>query len=136
MNCIGFYNYKSFMSLLINATLVLFLITMTYAEHVHVVLFNLEEKRYWYLFLITFTFSLTCVMFFGIVFFTLWNIMLILFGITTIEFLDNTKSVNFLPSFRNPFKKYDRGCYGNWVAVFGSNPFFWLSPFRKAFWLF
>ena len=92
-NCIGFYNHKFFMSMIINSCCLLFLFTMSYAEHVNVHLFNLEYKRYFYLYLITFTFALGWFLFFIMMLFTTWNVMMILFAKTSIEMNDRSLSV-------------------------------------------
>lgn len=124
-NCVGLHNYKYFMNMVTSGTAASLLITFTMWEGVSLAW---EDPN----------FSLNFQVVIGLVYFgnlvlsivlsafTFFHLYLISNGLSTIEFREKI-TVKFDKS------PYNVGCIGNFLAVFGKNPLFWLVPIRKIY---
>lgn len=126
-NCVGYANYKFFVLLLVYSVLDTHFIVWTMVESVKRCIDDPDGTPLLHMFLIFFTetlaFFVACLVtvFFG------FHVWLISRAMTTIEFCEKS-----LP--KNPERKssensvYDVGFAGNFRAVLGDNPLFWLLP--------
>eukprot|EP01016_Furgasonia_blochmanni_P050238 TRINITY_DN772_c0_g1_i3.p1 TRINITY_DN772_c0_g1~~TRINITY_DN772_c0_g1_i3.p1 ORF type:complete len:293 (+),score=43.25 TRINITY_DN772_c0_g1_i3:529-1407(+) len=116
-NCIGFYNYKYFMNMLLYGSLILIFITCSYSECVVDMLFDLEKETE-LSFLVLCTFCLVFTLGTIVTFFGVYHFWLVFNGKTTIDYCE--KKVHF--------NKYDVGAWRNFKIVFGENPLTWFFP--------
>lgn len=124
-NCIGLMNYKYFMNMIISATCCCLIISCTMWEGVQTIWSDLKYDFNYQVFIgisyfggVLLTVVLTAFCFF--------HFYLIFFGLTTIE-LREKLTVKYESS------PYDRGCFSNFLEVFGNNPLCWLIPVRNFY---
>jgi len=121
MNCIGFRNHKYFFLLIIYSMLCCAFIGITVfgsiVESVE------QEMPVCQRFLLLLCFSTSSIMGGLLVVFAAFHVMLMLRGLTTIEFCEKMSIVS-----SGKCSKYDMGAYRNIMAVFGPRPYTWLLP--------
>ncbi|CAK9062205.1 Palmitoyltransferase ZDHHC15 (Acyltransferase ZDHHC15) (Zinc finger DHHC domain-containing protein 15) (DHHC-15) [Durusdinium trenchii] len=121
MNCIGFRNHKYFFLLIIYSMLCCGFIGITVFE---TIVWSLEQEMpISHRFLLLLCFSTTSIMGGLLVMFAGFHTMLMLRGLTTIEFCEKMSIVT-----SGTCCKYDLGVYRNITAVFGPRPYLWLLP--------
>lgn len=116
-NCVGFYNYKYFMIMLIYSVLALWFLVFTYTEVVGDVILNYEVGTSM-LFVIVLMYMLALTLATIVTLFLGFHFWLIYQGRTTLEHCEKAKKV-----------RYGGGCWENYVAVFGTNYLLWPLPF-------
>ena len=124
-NCIGFYNRKFFMQLLIFVVILTIYIDISEAYYVLDICIKLINKKIRYSEIFHFGIVIICyvaVFAFSIIItlFLKFHIQLVLENSTTIESLD--------VDHKNENAKFNIGKRKNWEQVFGSEPFFWFIP--------
>ena len=124
-NCIGFYNRKHFMQLLIFVVILTIYIDITEAYFVLDMCFKLFKRYIKYKEIFRLGFVVICyvsVFVFSIIIsmFLKFHIRLVLENSTTIESLDQ--------EHKNENAKFNVGKRQNWVQVFGTEPLFWFFP--------
>ena len=125
-NCIGFYNHKFFLNMLLYASLTSLLVAVTaYPVFVAVLAHEDVQLRIAYFvitgWILTATFCLFIAGFFG------FHMYLVTNQYTTIEFCEKRKK-------SEQFKEgspYDRGCFRNFQAVLGRNILLWCCLFNR-----
>lgn len=121
MNCIGFRNHKYFFLLIIYSMLCCAFIGVTV---IGTILESLEQEMpVCQRFLLLLCFSTSSIMGGLLVVFAAFHVMLMLRGLTTIEFCEKMSIVTSGKS-----SKYDMGAYRNITAVFGPRPYLWFLP--------
>lgn len=116
-NCVGFYNYKYFMIMLIYAVLVLWFVVFTYTEVVGDCILNYDVGTS-LLFIIVLMYMLALTLATIVTLFCGFHFWLIYKGSTTLEHCEKTKKV-----------RYGGNCWENYVLVFGENYLLWPFPF-------
>ena len=125
-NCIGFYNRKFFMQLLIFVVILTIYIDISEAYFVIDMCFKLFKKHVKYseifhlglviiFYIAIFAFSIIITMFLK------FHLHLVLTNSTTIESLDQ--------EHKTENEKFNVGKMQNWEQVFGSEPIYWFFPF-------
>lgn len=125
-NCIGFYNYKFFMNMLIHCTATNWMIVVTTYPVIQRTVQHPEQFNYLVSYFIMTSYILSCFLGLIITLFMLFHFYLICCMYTTIEFCEKRKEDDNTFHMRQP---YNRGFCNNFRSVFGYNPFFWLVPF-------
>ena len=125
-NCIGFYNRKYFMQLLIFVVILTIYIDISEIYFVIDMSIKLFKKNVKYKEIAHLGFVVICyiaVFIFSIIIslFLKFHLQLVLDNSTTIESLDL--------EHKNENDKYNVGKRQNWEQVFGSEPLFWFFPF-------
>ena len=125
-NCIGFYNRKHFMQLLIFVTILTIYVDITEAYFVFDMCVKLFKQHVKYNEIAHLGFVVICyvaIFIFSIIIsmFLKFHIKLVLDNSTTIESLDT--------DHKNDNAKFNVGKRQNWEQVFGSDPLFWFFPF-------
>jgi len=127
-NCIGFFNYKYFMNMLIYTSLTTWLVLLTTWDILCYSLTNdLIDYRLSYAIATSYLLcSSLALVISGFLCFHLW---LIYKQYTTIEFCEkrSDNDSNFKTS------PYNRGLWDNFRGVFGENPLLWFVPLGKPF---
>jgi len=131
-NCIGFNNYKFFCLMIIYGFFLSVMVFFTFWETVLNFLYSAETS--------VCSTTVVCLCYslnFGLLIFLSYlfnyNISLILNNETIIEradrerFMEGVNINSNYPSITNHVS-YDKGCYRNFVEVFGSNPILWFLP--------
>lgn len=126
-NCIGFYNYKFFMNMLLYCTSTVWVVIFTAWPLMKGTL-NTETVDYRIAYYIITSYILSSTMALVITGFFCFHIWLILKQFTTIEFCEKRSDgdANFKTS------PYNVGFCHNLKTVFGHNYLTWLIPFCKA----
>ncbi|CAK9075112.1 unnamed protein product [Durusdinium trenchii] len=125
-NCVGFYNYKFFILLLVYSAIDCYLILFTMAESVHRCIYD-GAAAFGDLFLVFFGQFLALVLAGLVSAFLGMHLWLIARGMTTIEFCEK-----FVPkdgsskAFANSL--YDLGVFRNFKATMGQNVAVWFLP--------
>ncbi|KAF4671056.1 Palmitoyltransferase zdhhc15 [Perkinsus chesapeaki] len=120
-NCVGFRNHKYFFLLLFYATLTAHFMWITVIESTRRAVD--EEEPLGRVFLLMFGTILSCLFGLLLTAFFAFHIWLAFKAMTTIEYCEkSSKKLDFTGSV------YHRGCYGDFIAVVGPNPLFWLLP--------
>ena len=125
-NCIGFYNRKFFMQLLIFVVILTIYVDISEVYFVFDMLYVAYKKRFRYSEIFHLGLVVIC---YGAVFafsiiitiFLKFHLELVLNNSTTIESLDQ--------EHKNDNAKFNVGKRENWEQVFGSSPIFWFFPF-------
>ena len=125
-NCIGFYNRKHFMQLLIFVTILTIYVDITEAYFVFDMCVKLFKQHVKYSEIIHLGFVVICyvaIFVFSVVItmFLKFHLKLVLDNSTTIESLDQ--------DHKNDNAKFNVGKRQNWEQVFGSEPLLWFFPF-------
>ncbi len=130
VNCVGFFNYKYFLLLLLYAGLSCLLISSTYWETVvHVASDPTTPFARLYLFFVSYMLGVVLAVILNsfFIFHVFW---LILPNYTTIEFCEKKRDHSSVYSSYSPF---NHGCKANFTEILGSNCFLWLLPFCTLF---
>ena len=127
-NCIGFYNYKFFLSMLFHCACTSWLIVLTSYTVLSRTVTNPQSFNYKYAYFIMTSYILACVLAVIISTFFSFHIYLICNQYTTIEFCEKRSEDDNTFHTRKP---YNRGFCMNFRTILGYNPFFWLIPFCK-----
>jgi len=121
-NCIGFYNYKFFMSMLFSVTLLVNVVWIQTRSLVNVALLSVDAESEVVFFIVmcfflAFTLALLVSVFFA------FHLYLMMNNYTTIEFCEKRKD-------KEQFKvsPYNRGFWHNFQSILGYNPLFWFVP--------
>mmetsp|Transcript_27607 Transcript_27607/g.51786 ORF Transcript_27607/g.51786 Transcript_27607/m.51786 type:complete len:293 (-) Transcript_27607:61-939(-) len=123
MNCVGFRNHKYFSLLVLYSLLSCLFIAATTVGSMPK---SLEkEMPISHRFLLMLCLVTTGFMGGLLTVFSGFHVMLMLRGLTTIEFCEKQSQVS---SAQGKGSKYDRGFYQNFKAVFGPRPWLWLLP--------
>ena len=122
-NCIGFYNYKYFLNMLLYTSITCIMI-VTASKHVVTTVLQRDGVDYRTSFFIVTAYVLACVFGFIITGFFLFHLWLIYKAYTTIEFCEK-RSRDGLFSERSP---YNLGCFENYKTILGQNVFLWFLP--------
>lgn len=126
-NCIGFFNYKYFMNMLVyTAATSWFLLFTSWPLFSHV-LSRTDSVDYRLAYYVLTSYLLAGTLALVISGFLSFHLWLISKQYTTIEFCE--KKADNEPSFKT--SPYTRGTLGNLRGVFGDNPMLWLVPFCK-----
>jgi len=125
-NCIGFYNYKFFMNMLIHCALTNWVIVIASYPVINRTMTNPDSFNYLTSYFIMTSYILSCVLGLIITLFMCFHLYLICCMYTTIEFCEKRSEDDNSFHMRMP---YNRGFCQNFRTVFGYNPFFWLIPF-------
>ena len=125
-NCIGFYNRKYFMQLLIFVVILTIYIDISeiyFVIDMSIKLFkkNVKYKEIAYLGFVVICYIAVFIFSIIISLFLKFHLQLVLDNSTTIESLDL--------EHKNENDKYNVGKRQNWEQVFGSEPLFWFFPF-------
>ena len=125
-NCIGFYNRKYFMQLLIFVVILTIYIDISeiyFVIDMSIKLFkkNVKYKEIAYLGFVVICYIAIFIFSIIISLFLKFHLQLVLDNSTTIESLDL--------EHKNENDKYNVGKRQNWEQVFGSEPLFWFFPF-------
>ena len=124
-NCIGFFNYKYFLCMLIYASACCIMIVSTSYPLVGKVLAQ-DEVNYYLAYFIVTAYVLACVFGFIITGFLTFHLWLISNQYTTIEFCEKrSNDPNF--KIKSP---YNLGVIRNFQTILGRNPLLWLVPIR------
>ena len=127
-NCIGFYNYKFFLSMLFHCAATNWLIVTTSYPVLKRTVSNPQSFNYKYAYFIMTSYILSCVLALIISAFFTFHLYLICNQYTTIEFCEKRSEDDNTFHTRKP---YNRGFCQNFRTILGYNPFFWFVPFRK-----
>ncbi|KAF4735963.1 Palmitoyltransferase zdhhc15 [Perkinsus olseni] len=120
-NCVGFGNHKYFFLLLLYATVAAHFMWITMIDSTRYAVD--EEEPLGRVFLLVFGMVLSSLFALLLTAFFSFHIWLAFKAMTTIEYCEkSTQKLGFSGSI------YHRGCYGDFVAVVGPNPLFWLLP--------
>ena len=124
-NCIGFYNRKYFIQLLIIATTLTLYIDISEIYYIFEMSRRLVNKHIKYSELFHVGFAIICylsifIFSFIITMFLKFHLKLVLTNSTTIESLDT--------EHKKDYAKFDIGSRQNWEQVFGSDVLFWFFP--------
>ena len=128
-NCIGFYNHKFFMNMLLHCSITANLIAFTSYPVIKRTVTHPTSFDYKVSFFIMTAYIWACVVAAGITLFFLFHIYLISCGYTTIEYCEKRREEDNTFHARMP---YNRGFVLNMCAVLGYNPFLWFVPFCKC----
>lgn len=122
-NCVGYWNYKYFMGMLVNSTLALGIFSGSFWETVVVVL-NDSTSDMWKSFFIVLCYSISCMLFIVMALFTSFHFWMITKNYTTIEYCEKRKKHS------ETFKKspYSQGAFNNFKQALGPNPLTWFIP--------
>lgn len=127
-NCIGFFNYKYFMNMLVYTTATCwFVLATSWQVFSHVLGERGESVDYRVAYYVVTSYLLAGTLGFVITGFLAFHLWLISKQYTTIEFCE--KRSDNEAAFRT--SPYTRGTLGNLRGVFGDNPILWLVPFCK-----
>ncbi|CAJ1397720.1 unnamed protein product [Effrenium voratum] len=122
MNCVGFRNHKYFFLLVIYSILSCGFIALTITE---TIVQSLEQELpLSHRFLLMQCFTTASIMGALLTIFAGFHVMLMLRGLTTIEFCEKMSIV----ANNSKSSKYDLGLYRNVTAVVGPRPWLWLLP--------
>jgi len=124
MNCVGFRNHKYFLQLVFYSLLSCIFIGGTILETIFQSVH--KDMPISQRFLLMLCFVTTAFMGFLLTLFSGFHVMLMMKGLTTIEFCEKQTSVASPQSGR--FSKYDYGAYRNLKACLGPNPWLWFLP--------
>ena len=122
-NCVGFWNYKYFMCMLVNSVVCTGIFTGSFWETVAVVL-NDGENDMWFCFGIVLCYSISVMVFIVMILFTAFHFWMIWFNYTTIEYCEKRKK-NVEAFKKSP---YSLGAYENFKQALGKNPLTWFIP--------
>ena len=122
-NCVGYWNYKYFMCMLVNSVVCSGIFTGSFWETVAVVL-NDGESDMWFCFGIVLCYSISCMVFAVMVLFTGFHFLIIWTNYTTIEYCEKRKK-NYEAFKKSP---YSLGAYQNFKQALGRNPATWFIP--------
>lgn len=114
--CIGFFNYKYFLNMVLYGVLSIWFMVITYTEAVTDTIFNLEIPT-WKVFIIFFTYALSIVLGIILTGFFCFHLWLVSINKTTLEYCENKKNA-----------AYDMGTYQNLKSVLGNNILLWCLP--------
>lgn len=131
-NCIGFYNYKSFLLIILYAFISSSMVLFTFWEVIIEVMMS-NEASLTKCVLCSFAYLCNAILFAFIAFLFWTNGRNVVYNITTIERSDQMRFGN---SISNGYKKkrsdiiykYNKEIYSNLVDVFGRNPLIWFLP--------
>jgi len=121
-NCVGFYNRKYFMLLLVYVILCTYTTAVAMASPVYATVLRLYEKpsvEQVEPFLQVGAYTLDLMLAAVLTSFFKFHVGLVCRNSTTIETMDKTTIKK---------SEYNRTCKQNWVQVFGANPWLWLLP--------
>ena len=124
-NCIGFYNYKYFISMLLHASLSCLLIVVN-TNRLLIVTLSKDDVDYRVAYFIVTAYVLACVFGFIITAFFCFHMWLISKHYTTIEFCEKRKTES---AFKDQ-SPYNTGVYQNLKTILGPNPLLWFLPVR------
>ena len=127
-NCIGFFNYKYFMNMLIYTSSTTWLVLLTtWQLFCHVL--NDDSIDYRIAYYVITSYLLCGSLAIVITGFLSFHVWLIYKQYTTIEFCEkrSDNDSNFKTS------PYNRGAWENFTGVFGENPLFWFVPLCKRY---
>ena len=127
-NCIGFYNYKFFMNMLLHCALTCWLIVVTSSGVLSRTMSNPDSFDYKVSYFVMTAYILSCVLGFILTAFFFFHIYLISCQFTTIEFCEKRNEDDNTFHAKQP---YNLGFCSNLNIIFGYNPFFWFVPFCK-----
>jgi hypothetical protein len=118
-NCIGFYNRKLFMLMLLYSILTGYFVLLSFLPEAYQILLKMTKLQSFTFAEIKFLGIALLVLFFCIILtkFSAFHVKLILKNSTTIESLEN--NYNYC---------YSISLYRNYTQVFGSNPWMWFFP--------
>ena len=128
-NCIGFYNYKFFMNMLLHCSMTTLLIVSTSYPVIARTMSHPESFDYKVSYFVMTAYILACVLAFIITAFMTFHFYLISCQFTTIEFCEKRNEEDNTFHVKMP---YNLGFCSNLVTIFGHNPFFWIIPFCKS----
>jgi len=114
-NCVGFYNYKSYINSVLYEVLFLWVLVYVYITFISDP-FNRARLTWGHFILVNLSYFVAiglCVFMSFYLFFHFW---LIITGRTSLEMLENKQ------------EDYNYGIWKNFQSVFGSNPLLWLIP--------
>ena len=124
-NCVGFFNYKYFLCMLIYSVLCIGIIIGSFWETVIVVLNDERNSAVTCLFIVLY-YSILVMKFIVLIMFTSFHFWLIKKNYSTIEYCEKKKRHANLFST----SPYHRGVFKNFQQTLGTNYLFWFIPTR------
>ena len=134
-NCIGFYNRKYFMQLLLYVFLITWFINITLFSYMYDIVMNIYKERLAYRDLyrasmMLSSYAMIATLSVLISLFFKFHFKLVLINTTTIESLDKQGSEsNQKVNLTLTFSKFVLSDWENWIQVFGDNKCLWFFPF-------
>ena len=129
-NCIGFYNYKFFMNMLLHCSITTWTIVITSYPVLKRTVYNPESFNYMSSYMVMTSYILSCVLGVIITAFFFFHIYLISCQYTTIEFCEKRNEEDNTFHTKMP---YNRGLLANMRSVFGYSTMFWFVPFNPNY---